>query len=103
MTFTFWLLLALFVSTVAVVIFYNTFTRWRMYLAGWSLMTLLVSFGALVGFAIFSRLIPDRDLVRLLYNLLISVLTGAVWFVGGVMAYERFRKPTKKDGSQHGN
>ncbi|QWY81933.1 holin [Arthrobacter phage Sicarius2] len=90
MTLSFWLVVALFVALLLVIGFYATFARWRDYLAGWSLMTLLVSFALLVGFTLFARFFADRALMYSLYNILLVVLISAVLFIGGVMAYERF-------------
>lgn len=90
MTTSFWLVVALFVSLLGVIALYAIFTRWRTHPAGWSLMTLLVSFAALVGFTLVARFFTDRALMYSLYNTLLVVLVLAVWFVGGVMFYERF-------------
>lgn len=107
MPITFWLLVALFVSLVGVITFYATFSRWRTYLAGWSLMTLLVSFAALVGFVLMSRFILDRTLMLALYSIMLSALIMSVLFVGGVMAYERFNprrtNSLQEEEAHHGN
>ncbi|QIN94355.1 holin [Arthrobacter phage Abba] len=90
MTISFWLVVALFVSLLGVIALYAVFTRWRATRAGLSLMTLLVSFGALVGFTLVARFFADRALMYSLYNALLVALIAAVWYVGGVMAVERF-------------
>ncbi|WNM67271.1 holin [Arthrobacter phage Wyborn] len=98
MTLSFWLVVTLFVSLLGVIALYAIFTRWRTYLAGWSLMTLLVSFALLVGFTIIARFFTDRALMYSLYNTLLVALIAAVLFIGGVMAYERFAR-NKEDVS----
>jgi FtsH-binding integral membrane protein len=92
MTFSFWLVVALFVSLLAVIGLYAIFTRWRATPAGQSLMTLLFSFAVLVGYVLFARFIPDAGLKIGIYNFMLAALVMSVWFVGGVMAYERFIK-----------
>jgi predicted RND superfamily exporter protein len=90
MTFSFWLVVALFVSLLAVIIFYAVFTRWRATPAGWSLMTLLLSFAVLVGYVLVARFFTDAALKITIYNFMLAALVLSVWFVGGVMTYERF-------------
>lgn len=90
MTISFWLVVILFVSLLGVIGLYAVFTRWRATPVGWSLMTLLTSFAALVGFTLVARFFADRALMYSLYNILLVALVLAVWFVGAVMGKERF-------------
>lgn len=90
MSFSFWLVTALFVSLLSVIVFYAVFTRWRATLAGWSLMTLLLSFAVLVGYVLVARFIADPAAKIIIYNFMLAALVLSVWFIGGVMYFERF-------------
>ncbi|UGL61911.1 membrane protein [Arthrobacter phage EastWest] len=108
MAFTFFCITALFGALMYLTIYYATRRRWTTYPAGRVLMYLIWALDALIGYALISQFIDDRDLRRHIYEGLILVLTIAVLMIAETIRREgvgltKRRKMTQEKEHHHGD